>query len=263
MTDKSKLTVYKHNDLIEARYAAMSLHEQLLILACISSVNPLEMTAETPVELSVSAFADLADIQAAGAYTELQSAVERLFERKLTIMNPDPGDPALKRTVTRWVSSINYYDGQGRIRLYFAPKILPYLANLAGSFTKYKLQHVTQFKSKYGVRLYELLMQWQGRGSREIEIDWLRECWELTEKYPRLEALKRKVINPAINDINTYSNLWVKYGQRKRGRRVVALQFQFGMKHPEPKPSKLSKQYIEKHALPGESWEEAKTRLSA
>ena len=63
-----------------------------------------------------------------------------------------------------------------------------------------------------------------------------------------------------MNDINAHSNLWVKMGQRKRGRRVVALQFTFGLKHPEKK--KLTREYIEKHAQPGETWGQAASRLN-
>ena len=259
--EKEKLTVYKHNDLIEASYATISLSEQLMLLACIGSTDPRELTAETPVELTVSAFADLADIEATDAYDDLKNAAERLFNRYLVIDNPDPEDPALTRTKTRWVHTINYYDGQGRIKLYFSPKVLPYLAQLSGNFTQYKLKHVAQFRSSYGIRLYELLIQWQSKGSREIEIDWLREKWGLKNKYKRLKDLKRRVIEPALNDINTYSNLWVKMGQRKRGRRVHALQFTFGLKQPEKKKPKLTREYIEEHARPGESWEDAKARL--
>jgi len=261
------LTVYKANKLIEASYQAITLSEQLMLLACISKCDPDTLTADTAVTLTVSAFADLADIEATDAYDDMKGAAERLFGRYLVIDSPDPDNPRLSRTRTRWVHSIDYYDGEGTVCLYFSPKVLPYLTQLQGQFTKYKLQHVAQFRSKYGIRLYELLVQWQGRGNREIEIDWLREHWELTTKYKALKDLKARVIDPAVRDINEYSNLWVKYGQRKAGRRVIALQFQFGIKEQEPtdsastQPHKLTRVYIEKHARPGETWEQAKARL--
>lgn len=261
--DKKKLTVYKANKLIEASYSAISLQEQLLLLACIAANDPRKLTADTPVYLTASTFADLADINARGAYDDLQRASMRLFHRYVTINDPDPDDPDLKRTVTRWVSAIDYFPGQGRIRLYFSPRILPYLAQLKGQFTKYKLQHVSQFRSQYGVRLYELLIQWQSKGEREIPLDYLRELFGLEKKYPRWDNLKSRVIEPAVKDINTHSNLWVKYGQRKRGRSIYALQFTFGLKHPEKKKKKLTREYIEKHAHPGETWEQASARLES
>ena len=257
--ENTKLKIHKQNDLIQARYGAMTLHEQLLLLAVIGKVDPRQLTAETAVELSVASFADVADISEMHAYDDLQRAVKRLYDRSVTIDNPDPDEPALKRTETRWVSSINYFPGQGRIKLYFAPKILPYLANLRNNYTAYFLRHVSKFRSKYSVRLYELLVQWQSRGEREVEIEWLREHWQLQDKYSAIKDLKKWVIEPALRDINEFSNLWVKIGQRKRGRRVHSLQFRFGLKQQEKK--KLDRGYIEKHAKPGETWDNAYKRL--
>ena len=265
---EGKLTVYKANDLIEASYSAISLQEQLMLLACIGSVDPRELTAETRVELTVSDFAGLLDLSARGAYDDLQRAAERLFGRYLVIDQPDPKNPRLVRTRTRWVHAIDYYPGDGKVVLFFAPKVIPYLSQLKERFTKYKLQHVAQFRSTYGVRLYELLMQWQGKGSREIELDWLREKWGLEDKYKALKDLKRRVIEPAMRDINTYSNLWVKMEQRKRGRRVVALQFSFGLKEQKGRKNGRKKEQdlralAEQIARPGESWESAMARAAS
>ena len=262
--DKNKLTVYKANKLVEASYSNITLHEQLLLLAVIGRCDPRKLNGDTVVFLTVSEFADLVEIEQRWAYKELKEASERLFNRYLTIDAPDPDNPELTRTKTRWVHSIDYFDGQGKVGLYFAPKVIPYLSQLKGQFTKYKLQHVSKFKSGYGVRLYELLIQWQCRGSREIEVDWLRENWQLSKSYSRLDNLKKYVIQPAIEDINSRSNLWVKFGQRKSGRKVIAFQFQFGLKSESSKPceKKLTREFIEKNARVGESWEEATARLS-
>lgn len=259
--NKNKVTIYKHNDLIEARYAAMTTNEQLLLLAAIGSVDPRSLTAETPIELTVSAFADLADISARYAYDELRAAALRLYERDLVIDNPDPENPSLTRTRTRWVHSIEYYDGEGRITLYFAPKVLPYLSQLSERFTKYKLRNVAKFSSSYSLRLYELLVQWRCKGSREVDIGWLRSMWGLEDKYKSIRDLKRWVLEPAIRDINEHSNLWVQMGQRKRGRRVVAFQFQFGLKAEAKKPRRPTRKEIEQEAKPGETWEAAEQRL--
>ncbi|TXK93905.1 replication protein RepB, partial [Methylococcaceae bacterium HT1] len=52
-------------------------------------------------------------------------------------------------------------------------------------------------------------------------------------------GLKRRVIEPAIAEINEHSNLWVKYGQRKSGRTVTHFQFQFGVKDQPKQRKKL------------------------
>ena len=129
------------------------------------------------------------------------------------------------------------------------------------NYTAYFLKHVAKFRSSYSIRLYEMLIQWKSVGSTEIEVDELRQLWVLENKYPAMCDLKKRVIEPALRDINEYSNLWVKVGQRKRGRRVHSLQFRFGLKQQEKKKKQLTREYIEKHAKPGESWEDAVSRL--
>ena len=263
MDKKSKaLKAHKNNDLIQARYESMTLMEQMILLAAIGSADPRELTSEQGIEITASTLSDLLNTDRGSIYGELKQAGKRLKRRVLSIKNPDPNNPRLSERELSWVYQVDYFDDEGRLILYFHENMMPHLANLNENYTAFFVRHVAKFRSTYGIRLYELLVQWQSRGTREIEIDWLRESWRLENKYPRMADLKKWVIRPAIRDINTYSNLWVKMGQRKRGRRIVALQFTFGLRQPEqPNPPKLSKQYIEKHARPGETWEQAAARL--
>jgi len=263
MKKTTSLKVHKHNDLIQARYETMTMAEQLLLLAVIGQSDPRTLTAETPVEITVSDFCDLLDINKGrhDSYDEMKKAVSRLYDRSVIIKKPDPNNPALTEMATRWVHAVYYFDGEGRIQLFFSPYILPYLANLKSNYTSFFIRHVAQFKSSYGIRLYELLIQWQSKGSREFEIDWLRKLWGLETKYKSIKDLKKRVIEPAMKDINQHSNLWVKFGQRKQGRKVVAFQFQFGLKKPEQAPKKLTQKQAEALSRPGESYEQLHKRL--
>ena len=95
---------------------------------------------------------------------------------------------------------------------------------------------------------------------------------------------KKRVIQPSIEQINEHSPLWVKWDQRKTGRRVSHLVFTFGEKAPgetgvdanksnKHKPKRKSNQsaqgaiygiptsVIEAAAQPGESYEDAALRL--
>lgn len=229
--------ISKDNRLIEAAYK-LTLDEQRLLLAVLAVVDthPSKpaVKAETPIEIAASEIQGLLPVSADSAYKLLQAATERLYERSVIIdypdSNPNPDDPDLTRTRTRWVSAIDYLPARGSVRLFLAPKIIPYINQLGGAYTSYRLQHVAQMTSVYAIRLYELLVQWQMQGEREVEIEWLKRQFMVPENYSRIFDLKKRVIQPAVDQINAHSNLWVKYSQRKSGRAVVALQFQFGQK---------------------------------
>ena len=49
--------------------------------------------------------------------------------------------------------------------------------------------------------------------------------------------LKKRVIDPAVKDVNTHSNYQVDWTQRKTGRKVTHLTFEFSEKQP-PAPLK-------------------------
>ena len=235
------LTVYKSNQVVEAGYK-LSLNEQRVILACIAQVDSKEKLLVTDkFELSAKDFANLFSVSEDRAYHALIEVTDSLFNRYLIIENPFIDDPTVHKLKTRWISSIYYRTELGKIVLCFAHEILPYLSELKGSFTKYELKHIGNMTSIYGIRLYELLMQWRSTGKREIEIEWLKEQFELDNSYDRMFDLKKRVIDPAVKDINTHSNFTVSWTQRKTGRRVTHLTFEFSEKKLPKTKSKKEK----------------------
>jgi len=271
MPRSSALIVTKHNHLIEATYM-LSLSEQRLLLLTIARIDSRAILEPGICHtITASEIADSYSLPRDQAYELLINVAERLYERSVVICDPDPDRPDVSQLRTRWVASIRYLPSRGSIELIFAPAILPFLSQLKRKFSSYRLEHVAPMTSIYAIRLYELLIQWRETGTRTVEIDWLRERFELGDKYPNIRDLKARVLNPAIDQINAHSDLYVKWEQHKRGRVVHALTFTFGPKagqKSEAKPQspaksakpKLSRAYIEQHAQPGESWEEATER---
>lgn len=210
----------------------LSLAEQRVLLACIAQIDSKAvLTDQYRFEVSAGEIVDLAGLESfSNAYRDLRKAAEKLYERSIVIDDPDPDNPQITQRKMRWISSIDYVPGEGKLVLSFSFGIIPYLSQLSKEFTRYKLKHVARFESVYSIRLYELLVQWSGAGQREIEVEWLKKQFQVEEKYGRLGDLKKRVIEPAVAEINEHSNFWVTYGQRKVGRIVTHFQFQFGLK---------------------------------
>jgi plasmid replication initiation protein len=259
--NSSELTIVKSNAIINAHYK-LTLAESRLLLACISQIDSTtNRDANVPFVIHVSEIHDLVKHETAdNLYRDLKEAVRRLFDRYIIVTTAE------KTTKTRWISEQAIYNtGEGKVELRFTPEVLEYLSGLQGSFTQYKLQYVAKFTNVYSVRIYELLAQWQGRGSREIGVDELREKLQLGNQYPNTYDFKRHVVDRAVADINKHSNLTVEYGQRKSGRSVVAFQFKFKQKDAAQNSKRLSKDgikaVIEQHARVGESYPAAEARL--
>jgi plasmid replication initiation protein len=262
--------VVKSNALVEASFR-LGLNEQRLILACISQVrrdNPV--TDQIMYSISASEFSKICGIDPKTSYRELKLAALTLKRREVRITKEPNGKGRHKKTlVAGWVQSIEYSEGDGFVSLRFNHDILPYLSELNRCFTTYKLKNVVRMSSSYGVRIYELLAQWGDFGTREVSLEWLRGALSLEGQYQKMCNFKARVLNPAIEDINKNSDLWVKWEQKKTGRNVTHLIFQFGLKEDQKsKPSKseikiqgVEKSTIEKDARPGETYEQAALRI--
>jgi plasmid replication initiation protein len=224
MNDK-KLMVYKSNHLIESAYK-LNLNEQRVLLICIGMITSNEpMSINDKFEVSAKNFAKIFDIDERGAYDQLRDVAISLHNRKITIHDNK------KLITTSWISGfVEYKDNTGIIELWFSQLILPYLADLKSQFTRYDLSNISGMSSIYGIRLYELLMQWRTKGKREIEISWLKERFEIANNYNSISDLKKYVINPAVNNINNVSNLNVTHTYRKTGRTVSHITFEFNEK---------------------------------
>lgn len=268
--------VYKSNALVEAAYR-LSVQEQRILLACISQVRRDEaVTDEVLYSVRAADLAKLSGTAVEAAYSELKTAALRLKRREVRLTQEPNGKGKKPRVmITGWVQTIFYIEGEGRVELRFTKDMLPYLTELTRQFTKYALADVAKMDSAYGIRLYELLMQWDSQGQREIEIEQLREWLQLEGRYPSIKDFKLRVLEPAVAQINEHSPLQVAWAQRKTGRRVSHLLFTFSPKKPIKPPrqasakpavprkrSGLSDAEIAAKALPGESWEAARARLN-
>ena len=165
----------------------LSLNEQRVVLACIGQLDSTKkLLATDEFELSTKDFARLFSVSDENAYQALIDVIKSLFNRYVVVDNPYPDRPKVKRLEMRWISSIKHLPDDGKVLLMFAQDILPFLSEIKNTFTKYKLEHVGKMTCIYAIRLYELLMQWQTTGKREVEIDWLKKQFQLDEGYDRM-----------------------------------------------------------------------------
>lgn len=288
MSPSSRQIVCKANALIEARYR-LSTVEHRLLLACIAQIrrNDQSLTDEELYTVTALEIAESADIPRQVAYRDLQAAVERLFERYVRVPYGPDGSSQVAIRKFRWVQEVVYRQEEGRVQLRFSKPVLPYLNQLTRQFTTYHLRDVAKMTSSHAIRFYELMMQWRQAGERTVEVDWLKQTFQIEDKYKSIRDLKRFVIDIAIEQINTYSPMWIKWEQIKTGRRVTAFRFTFGPKNEtgavksatssasgsvrwreknmpvaEERILGIPKREIERRAFPGETYEQAAARIT-
>ena len=215
-----KNQIVKSNQVIEASYQ-LSAVEQRIVLAAISRIPKSQpITDDELYPVSVNEL-QLLGVHEKTAYRDLKEGINRLYERSINLSIDD------KSIKMRWVQEIQFLDSQSIIGIRFSKPILPFISNLSREFTKYALSDIAGINSGYGIRIYELLVQYRQIGKREISVENLRSMLELGKKYPLFADFKKRVIDTAVDQINECSPLRVSYEQKKTGRKVTHILFSF------------------------------------
>ena len=269
MPASKQTIIVKSNKLVEASYRLDLIEQRVILYAIVEARETQKGLADGFVTIEAKRFAQAFGMDEGSVYGQLKDAMKVLFNRFIVARDIHPESGKERVSMIRWISTASYIDGAGAVQLRFATDMLPYITRLETEFTSYRLEKIGRMSSVHAVRLYELLVQYLSIGKREIEIAWLKETLGIADEYPRMDNFKRRVLEPALAQINEHSDIRVSYTQRKTGRTVSHLIFAI---KPEPKSDqvkrkkghKLTDAEIEEQglALPGESWEAARARLN-
>ena len=236
MSKESRLVV-KDNSLIDASFNLSLVEQRIMLMAIVEARELPKLTFDTPVKVSVKSYIDQFKVASSTAYESLQDAVDTLFERQFSYYDPVMGE----RFKERWIYKASYIDDKGHVVMFFTPTVISMISRLYKNFTQYLIDEVSDFKSKYSVRLYELLIKYKELGSsKKYTIDDLRSLLgvENTE-YKTMSLFKVNVLDKAVKEINAKTDIQIKYDQFKEGRAISHILFKLDKKkEKKPKASK-------------------------
>ena len=152
MKEEIKLArVRKRNDLITKSRFSLSLQEQKIVLFLISKIKPTD-TDFQEYTFSIKDFCEACMSENLGGkdFEEVKEAIKNIADQSLWVKMDDG-----RETLLRWIEKANIEAGMIRIRL--DNDLKPYLLQLQRNYTTYELIFTLGFKSKYTIRLYELI----------------------------------------------------------------------------------------------------------
>ncbi|MDQ7055261.1 MAG: replication initiation protein [Persephonella sp.] len=219
------------NTLIEARYN-LTVEEQRLVLSTIAMLDNVE-TAQSGfpmLKIPKKLIIETTGIHEKN-YHQIKTALRRLMQRIIEIETIEE-DGKRRFKLYQWFSKAEYKEGDSFIEVQFHPDLKPYLLELKQRFTKIPLKQVLQLRSKYAIRLYELLKRYEDTGFRTDYIPELREKLGVKEgEYERFFDFERRVLKPAIKEINEKTDLEVSYEKKKTGRKITHIEFEINSKN--------------------------------
>lgn len=215
-----KYYAVKHNDLIQKnRYTleknkdnSLSLLEQKVILYALGKVKPDTKEFDF-IEFNIKDFAAVLGVENnKDIYARVKEIITNLARRVMWLKSID------EEITVRWIEKAIINKRQGKLFIKFDNDLKPYLLGLYGNYTKIPLHSILRMKSKYGIMLYEILRSYYYTSHRlKFNIEDLKERLDCTS-YKTFSNFKARVLLPAVDDINTYSDLYVRIEYYKQGK---------------------------------------------
>lgn len=224
-------TVVKANELIQKSRFSLSLQQQKIVLYLISQITPHDEDFKL-YEFSISEFCKVCgiDYKSGQNYADLKEAIKEIADKSIWIRLENG-----KQTLLRWIEKPYIDDNSGIIQIKLDADMKPYLLQLKENFTQYELLWTLNFKSKYTIRLYELIKSIHFHElevyRREFELDDLRRMLG-AETYKTYQTFKTRALEPAIEEINRFSDKNVSYEPIKRSRAVAKIRLSISTKEP-------------------------------
>ena len=210
--------VVKSNTLVEARYR-LSLQESHVILWLLTQIKPEDEDLKLH-SMKISDFAKMVGVKIENQYKELRKVTMNLIQRGLSIYEPETKE----WLQVSWLSSARYRQRKGDVLLSFDPQLKPYLLQLKSQFTRINISDAIGFKSVYALRIFELLVQYETVGKREISINELRDyCGIGKDEYKQYVHIKTRLINRAKTEINAKTCYEIDYKEIKESPKVVGI----------------------------------------
>ena len=215
--------VRKANELIQKSRFSLSLQQQKIILYLISKIQPTD-TEFHEYKFEIKSFCEACGIDSDGGtvYSEIKEAVKNIADKSLWVKMPDG-----RETLLRWIEKASIEAGTGILTIRLDNDMKPYLLQLNKNYTTYDLIYTLTFKSKYSVRLYELIKSIHYDESepysKTYSIDELKKLLS-AETYKTYSHFKQFALDPAINEINAISDKTVSYEvAEKSGKKITHL----------------------------------------
>lgn len=243
--------------LIQHAQYTLSLSEQRFLLYCISKVQP-DDHLDKIYEIQLKDYLQVCGLRGTTSYSAIKEQVVETMRQMVLGMEELDEKGRKTFTVYNWFSKMSVTQGTGLISFRFSPDIAQHLIGLAQYnaqsdkanqlyYISDELKYMLPFKCRYSYYLYPLLRSYQNRNEWTFKLEDLRRQLDVYERmdnpadyeksfdpksnvkrkpiHQRFADFRRSVLDPAVDDINKYSNIKCAYRVEKRGQTVVAITF--------------------------------------
>lgn len=229
--EMNNLTIRKSNDIVQKTMNRFTYKQNQLMALLLGKYVNLKTDECIDTKVSIEELREVLSVQSQGgnAYERIRRAIELFGERgSVGIYTEKNGKP--KWTWMPYFTKIELTEDG--VTFNWNEGMKPYLIKLKNNYTQYLANDYLKLKSVHSQNLYEQLKSVENyeklyRNKPTITIEELRNIFQTNGKkaYDRWGALKQLVLDKAIDEINDVTDIQVSYQTLKKGRTVIALEF--------------------------------------
>lgn len=252
--------VAKSNQFIQKTRFNMDLMQQKIILHIISKIKPKDTELQQVYSFNYYDFCRLCGKPQPKGGKDFAEFKESLLElrRMASEISYIDAKGHERFTAIGWVTWYDFDTKSGEVQVTLDRNLAPFLLELKGLYTTYPLLFILPMKSKYSVRLYELLKSYSNTGFCEIELNELRRLLqnkyifdeekgvtrelkesEMKIEYVQFSDFNRFVLKRATEEINKNTDIHVEYKVNRVKRVPVSITFYFHDKNREEIDAKI------------------------
>ncbi len=224
--EKREYFVVKGNELIQKNRYDLSLIDQKTVSYICSMIKPLnDLNSELKLdyEFNIKDYCEVCgiDYNSGKNYKDVKETIKRLADRSMWL---DTGDSEI---LMRWLSFIKINKKSGKINIEIDKNVAKYLFKLKDKYTQYQLYNILAMQSAFSVRLYEIMRSYLFKKTKTFEVEELKRLLNVdkVKSYKNFSLFKTKVIEKAILEIDTLTDIFVSYEPIYNGKKIVKLKF--------------------------------------
>ena len=230
MKKERNLTVVHSNDLVEAAYS-ISTDEMRLIMFAASKVDS---RSENVGELKIypKDFAQTYDLTPRNVHRNLVNSIKSLGNKSITICQNE------RNVILPWLAKGTYErdsSSENYVSIEFSKYIEPYLFELKERFTTINFEYASKLNTPFSYRLYQWLLKAKNLNSAKehgavsviLDNNWMKTQAGLDGLYERWDVFRNRVIEPAIEQINSKTDISVIWEPVRKGRSIQSVKFTY------------------------------------
>ena len=215
MVDKVNYLVEKSNILNQLKCPAMTLTELRFFCMYLSKLNAREKNKRN-VEIPIAEFEKLFNVKFNNS--RFDKDIAKVMSRTVIVVQDG------HREILTLYSRFRYkLDNPTVIEITCNDMMLPYLFELQKNYTTYMIGNIAKLNSVSKIRFYEICKQYEKIGT--IQLDLYEFQSRICVNSSCFKYFRKNTLEPAIKDINEYTDIKVSYDKILNCRKVVALKF--------------------------------------